>query len=61
MAMNIIYKNRKEITWVGLPNTLLHDYESLLLERSSIEERILQKRKHVQDLISRVSIEISHP
>ncbi|KAM0682404.1 Transcription factor dpl-1 [Mitosporidium daphniae] len=53
MAMNIIYKNRKEITWVGLPNTLLHDYESLLLERSSIEERILQKRKHVQDLISR--------
>jgi transcription factor Dp-1 len=60
MAMNIINKDKKEISWIGLPNNLIHDYDGLQGEKKAMEERLVQKRKHLQELITRVSSLILH-
>ena len=56
MAMDIIRKDKKEIAWLGLPNDILQELQAAEREKSLLENKILQKRKLLQDLISKVSL-----
>ena len=55
MAMDIIRKDKKEIAWLGLPNDILQELEASEREKSMLQTRIYQKRKLLQDLISKVN------
>ena len=55
MAMDIIRKDKKEIAWLGLPNDILQELEASEREKSILQTRIYQKRKLLQDLISKVN------
>eukprot|EP01135_Chromosphaera_perkinsii_P011626 Nk52_evm9s2462 gene=Nk52_evmTU9s2462 len=58
MAMGIISKQRKEITWIGLPVLDNSDAElgPLEEEKKAQEERIQAKRAHIRELIVQHSL-----
>eukprot|EP00946_MAST-07B_sp_MAST-7B-sp1_P004620 g4620.t1 len=51
MAMDIITKEKKQISWKGLPSNVDHDLESLRRERKYLEATIQKKRGHLQELL----------
>lgn len=51
LAMDIIEKDKKEITWKGLPNTAPHDLDVLQRERRMRLEDIRQKQERLQELL----------
>lgn len=51
MAMNIIYKDKKDIHWVGLPTNSVQELQSLQLEKNRRELRIKQKTAQLHELI----------
>jgi len=51
MAMNIISKDKKEITWIGLPKNSDHEIIQKQLEKKELEERIRKKQIHLQELL----------
>lgn len=53
MAMEIIRKEKKEIIWLGLPNGLMQDLEIVRKDKQSFQNRILQKKKILQEMILR--------
>lgn len=54
MAMEIITKEKKQISWKGLPSNVDHDLESLRRERKYLEATIHKKRGHLQELLLQV-------
>lgn len=60
MAMDIIKKDKKEIVWLGLPNDLVQDLELCKNEKLMIQNRIVQKKKTLQEYIMRVNIIFIH-
>ena len=55
MAMDIITKEKKQISWKGLPSNVDHDLESLRRERKYLEETITKKRAYLRELLLQVS------
>mmetsp|Transcript_33530 Transcript_33530/g.98796 ORF Transcript_33530/g.98796 Transcript_33530/m.98796 type:complete len:393 (-) Transcript_33530:465-1643(-) len=51
MAMDIIEKEGKKITWKGLPNTAPHDLDVLQRERRMRLEDIREKQERLQELL----------
>ncbi|CCI49502.1 hypothetical protein ABG067_002382 [Albugo candida] len=51
MAMNIISKERKEIRWIGFPNTPQPDAQLLMAERNERLRNLERKKQHLQDLL----------
>ena len=51
--MNIIKKEKKEISWIGFPSDATQDDSMYLNEKKNIERRIQQKRKKLQELLYR--------
>ena len=51
MAMDIIEKEQKKITWKGLPNTAPHDLDVLQRERRMRLEDIREKQERLQELL----------
>ncbi|XP_039249913.2 transcription factor Dp-1-like [Styela clava] len=51
MAMNIIYKDKKDIHWVGLPTNSAQELQALQLEKQKREQRIKQKTAQLHELI----------
>ena len=54
MAMDIITKHKKEISWKGLPSNVDHDLESLRREQKYLQEVIEKKRADLQELLLQV-------
>ena len=52
MAMDIIEKEQKKITWKGLPNTAPHDLDVLQRERRMRLEDIREKQERLQSIPS---------
>ncbi|KAI4371304.1 hypothetical protein MLD38_019555 [Melastoma candidum] len=50
MAMDIISKDKKEITWKGLPRTSPSDIDELKKERQGLRSRIEKKAAYLQEL-----------
>ncbi|CAD6202105.1 unnamed protein product [Miscanthus lutarioriparius] len=50
MAMDIIYKDKKEIQWKGLPRTSISDIEELKTELVGLKGRIEKKSAYLQEL-----------
>lgn len=55
MAMNIIVKEKKEISWVGLPTSSIQECRRLEEEKSKRLDRIKQKAEQLQELIIQVA------
>jgi len=55
MAMNIISKEKKDITWRGLPNNPEVDLETLRAEKLRVQLRLDKKEKHLADLVEQHS------
>lgn len=54
MAMGIILKDRKDITWQGLPDVkhnAAHELETLQRNRDILEQKIQDKREYLRELI----------
>ena len=51
MAMDIISKQKKEITWKGLPTAAKQDMESMSKEISYRESQLAQKKDALKDLL----------
>ena len=51
MAMDIISKEKKEITWKGLPNNASHDLEMLQREKELRIKEVQRKRECLQELL----------
>ena len=51
MAMDIIYKDKKEISWKGLPTTASQDLEMLHRELSFRQSEVNRKRDALQELL----------
>lgn len=51
MAMDIISKEKKEITWKGLPNNASHDLEILEREKELRIKEVQRKRECLQELL----------
>jgi len=51
MAMDIISKEKKQITWKGLPSTAHHDLDVLQRERRARLEEIRRKQECLQELL----------
>lgn len=51
MAMNIIYKDKKDIHWVGLPTNSAQELQALQLEKQKREQRVKQKTAQLHELI----------
>ncbi|XP_076807729.1 uncharacterized protein LOC143450869 [Clavelina lepadiformis] len=51
MAMEIIYKDKKDIHWVGLPTNSAQEVQALQNEKKKREQRIQQKTLQLQELI----------
>lgn len=51
MAMDIIYKNKKEISWKGLPTTAAQDLEMLHRELGFRQAEVERKREALQELL----------
>ena len=56
MAMDIITKEKKQISWKGLPSIVDHDLESLRREQKYLEETIKKKHAHLRELLLQVSV-----
>jgi len=52
MAMDIISKEKKEITWKGLPNNASHDLEMLEREKEIRMKEVQRKREILQELLT---------
>ena len=51
MAMNIISKEKKDITWRGLPTNPDADLEALRAEKIRVRLRLDKKERHLSDLV----------
>jgi hypothetical protein len=51
MAMDIISKEKKEITWRGLPSNATMDFDVLERQRQQIGATIARKKRHLQDKV----------
>jgi transcription factor Dp-1 len=51
MAMDIISKDKKEITWKGLPTTNRQDLDSLKEEAQYRQDQVQQKREALRELL----------
>lgn len=51
MAMNIIYKEKKEIKWVGLPTNAAQECTDLEDEKDKLIQQINAKHQQVKDLL----------
>jgi len=51
MAMNIIYKDKKDIHWVGLPTNSAQEVQALQSEKIRREQSIAKKTNQLQELI----------
>lgn len=51
MAMDIIAKDKKEISWKGLPSTATQDLEMLYRERAFRQAEVERKRESLQELL----------
>uniref|UniRef100_H2Y5F8 Transcription factor n=1 Tax=Ciona savignyi TaxID=51511 RepID=H2Y5F8_CIOSA len=51
MAMDIIYKDKKDIHWVGLPTNSAQEVQTLQNEKKTRQERIQQKTMQLHELI----------
>ncbi|KII73231.1 Transcription factor Dp-1 [Thelohanellus kitauei] len=51
MAMNIIHKEKKEISWVGFPNNSAHECQVLEARRDELLVSVRQRLKHLKDLL----------
>uniref|UniRef100_A0A0K0EBU8 Transcription factor n=1 Tax=Strongyloides stercoralis TaxID=6248 RepID=A0A0K0EBU8_STRER len=54
MAMNIIDKERKQITWVGLPTSSLHECRRLMDDKIQRLERIARKREQLLETMAQL-------
>ncbi|XP_065888999.1 transcription factor Dp-1-like [Dysidea avara] len=54
MAMNIIKKERKEITWIGLPTNSSQECQKIEEELIECQQRIKQKKEEARDLLLQV-------
>lgn len=54
MAMNIIKKERKEITWIGLPTNSSQECQKIEEELSECQQRIAQKKEEAKELLLQV-------
>jgi len=52
MAMDIISKQKKEITWKGLPTAAKHDMDSMTKEIEYRQHQIAQKKEALKDLLT---------
>mmetsp|Transcript_11487 Transcript_11487/g.29068 ORF Transcript_11487/g.29068 Transcript_11487/m.29068 type:complete len:443 (+) Transcript_11487:229-1557(+) len=52
MAMDIISKQKKEITWKGLPTAAKQDMESMTKEIAYRESQLAQKKESLRDLLT---------
>ena len=52
MAMDIISKQKKEITWKGLPTAAKQDMESMSKEITYRESQLAQKKEALRDLLT---------
>jgi Transcription factor DP/E2F/DP family winged-helix DNA-binding domain len=52
MAMDIIVKQKKEITWIGLPTTARQDLDMLEREKEFRQSEVLRKREALQELMT---------
>lgn len=55
MAMDIIAKEKKNISWHGLPANVDHDLDSLRQDEEILIRSIDQKRKHLSRILQNVS------
>ncbi|XP_078489777.1 transcription factor protein [Ciona intestinalis] len=51
MAMDIIYKDKKDIHWVGLPTNSAQEVQTLQTEKKNRQQRIQQKTLQLHELI----------
>jgi hypothetical protein len=51
ITMNIIFKEKKESKWIGLPTNSAQECQNLEVERQRRLERIKQKQSQLQELI----------
>ena len=51
MAMDIIARDKKEITWIGLPATVAMDEETLRSNLDVVKDNVEKKRLHLQELL----------
>lgn len=58
MAMNIISKQRKEISWIGLPSNKKQECQELEIEKKNIEDRIKSKSETLKNLLLEVRIDL---
>uniref|UniRef100_A0A0N4Z919 Transcription factor Dp-1 n=1 Tax=Parastrongyloides trichosuri TaxID=131310 RepID=A0A0N4Z919_PARTI len=54
MAMNIIDKERKQITWVGLPTSSLHECRRLVDDKAQRLERLARKREQLLETMAQL-------
>jgi hypothetical protein len=54
MAMDIIAKEKKSITWKGLPANAERNVQDLRVEKARRESRIQMKREHMCELLHQV-------
>ena len=55
MAMNIISKEKKDITWRGLPSHPDADLEALRAEKQRVRLRLDKKERHLSELVDQHS------
>lgn len=51
LAMDIIAKEKKQITWKGLPSTAQHDIQLLEREEEARKEQVQAKRRVLQEIL----------
>ena len=54
MAMDIIIKDRKNISWHGLPANVDHDLEGLARDEIALKNSIVHKKKHLSRILQNV-------
>ena len=56
MAMDIIAKDKKQISWHGLPANVDHDLGTLRKDEEDLKKTIQQKKDHLSRMLQNVSI-----
>jgi hypothetical protein len=54
MAMDIITKEKKSISWHGLPANVNHDLGGLRRDEIALKNSIVQKKKHLSRILQNV-------
>lgn len=54
MAMNIIYKEKKQIKWIGFPHNKKQECQEMEIETKKSLERIQAKKVELENLINEV-------